>query len=175
MNNMQIVESLREAGMVKRLHTVQTINGNTVSQHVYGGLIILMDLVKRSPNVVLTPDMMQEFIFHDVPELETGDIPAPTKRTIGLELHEMETQIMAEHGIQPKVLSEEEKKLIKCADYLDLGFFCLHEVRMGNRHPRIKMVFANIVKYLKPFEEQVAGIPEYLEYLQREFVHGIVR
>lgn len=86
-------------------------------------------------------------MYHDVPEIFTGDIPTPVKYYSGetkeaydavenaslKKLIEMLPQeLRSEYAVQ-FVYSEDEKRLIKAADRISAYIKCLEEKKYGNR------------------------------------------
>ena len=119
----------RDAGAVKRYHTKRTHRTQTVAEHTFGMLILLKQVCGGS----LSPRVVNAVLHHDLPELFTGDIPAPIKRShskLGPLLDEIETQL------EPLYIADElepaEAALVKWADRVELVLWCLEEYRMGN-------------------------------------------
>lgn len=73
-------------GHIKRWHNVNTIREQTVAEHSYLVLIIVMDLYFS----IINPEMrdgdlevlMVAAVFHDAPEAAAGDSPTPAKRLL---------------------------------------------------------------------------------------------
>jgi 5'-deoxynucleotidase YfbR-like HD superfamily hydrolase len=169
---MKRVEVLRDAGEVKRLHTVDTISSHTIARHVYGSQIIAVELCRLNDHP--TGPVLLQLLVHDAPEIDTGDIPAPTKRAspeINQALESMESAFYSSYMISLPFMTKVGHDIVKASDTLDLAFAALYEQRRGNRHPRIRMVFYNCMKYLED-QAYLIGIKEFKEYLAMEFRHA---
>ncbi len=165
------LEVLYAAGEVKRLHTVPTLKSRTVAAHVYGAQCIAEELCAL--NTVPPGPVLHALLYHDAPEVETGDVPAPTKRAskeIDLALEAMEEKFCKATGIPviaPRFFSVLEYDIVKAADYLDLGMICVQELMLGNRHQRIGLVLKNIIDYTRELEVKVLGVAQLRGYLTR--------
>jgi len=90
--------------------------------------------------------LLKAALFHDLEEGVTGDIPAPVKWEVGRGvLEDLERRIRNHFEIVDPYLTEDEKKLLKAADFLDACFSFLEQRLMGNT--LIDTVFLNYVKY----------------------------
>ena len=159
------VNELYNAGDVKRLHTVNTLQTQTVGQHVYGSQIIAVELLNRAIEEgieVRAVAVLIALLLHDAPEVVTGDIPAPTKRAmpgLNAELDKMEFDFYEKLNIEVPELTKAEADIVKSADVLDLMMTCVRERRLGNRHPRLAEVMRNVATYLNE-QIHVAGVVE---------------
>ncbi len=109
-----------------------TINSQTNAAHSWGVVAICHALWPDCSRLLLLAA-----IYHDVPEYVTGDIPADAKWKDpfirkGVEAHEKWT--MEELGLETifEDLTEQEKKMLKIADMMELCWFCRDEITMGN-------------------------------------------
>jgi 5'-deoxynucleotidase YfbR-like HD superfamily hydrolase len=127
----QLVEArlYRDAGAVKRYHTQRTLRPQSVGEHSFGVLMLIRQL---------HPDCSRELVWtalhHDLPELMTGDIPAPAKRAhpeMDTYLEEFESSL-APLYYAAQMMDPEEALLLKWADTMELVLWCLEEYRMGN-------------------------------------------
>ncbi len=152
------LEVLYEAGEVKRLHTVPTLRHHSIAEHCYGAILIATELIvlNRRPAAVqsLALDyerIVKALMVHDAPEVFTGDVPAPVKRAadaaFGDVLDELERVFYSKWGISMPGLNHVEQDIVKSSDTLDLGYRCLMERRMGNRHRILEAVFKNVMAY----------------------------
>ena len=64
----------RDAGDVTRFHTLRTIRQQSVAHHSWGVATLLLHVWPEAPASVL-----RAALWHDVAEIETGDMPAPIK------------------------------------------------------------------------------------------------
>lgn len=123
---------LRVGGRVKRWHTVQTLKEETVAQHTYGVISMLVDLCNGKPSAKL----LMAALYHDIAEQFTGDIPATTKWNypeIATAIKNAELDIETRMGAVLE-LTPEESLLLKAADMLDLCWFCLEDRALGNKN-----------------------------------------
>jgi 5'-deoxynucleotidase YfbR-like HD superfamily hydrolase len=77
--------------------------------------------------------------MHDVPEVYTGDVPAPCKwdnPAIKRGLEESEQAYITQYDIPWPELTAEEVKMVKLADMLDLVLSSLEELGRGNQYAR---------------------------------------
>lgn len=130
----QIVETqlYRDAGAVKRFHTQRTHRSQSLAEHTFN----VMMLLKRT--AALPPDRMcilyEAALHHDLPELFTGDIPAPVKRSsmeLAQSLSDLESDLHPLYRNNDD-LTEYEAALLCWADRAELVLWCLEELRMGN-------------------------------------------
>lgn len=131
----------------RRYHCYRPLMEDTVGHHSHNVISIIL---------AIAPDASRELILaahdHDAAEHITGDMPAPTKRSIdGLRdaFGKYETKLMrdAELTVYEYALSEEELITLKLADALDGMRYCLNEVRMGNS--KMQPVFSTFSSYVE--------------------------
>lgn len=131
-------------GRTKRFHTVSTIKENTVAEHTYGVIVLVLALTggMASKNLILAA------LAHDMAECELGDVPAPAKRKLGIydAFNELEEDVLRTNG-WATTLTDEEAKILKIADSLDGFLFCVKEYRMGNHD--IKPVLGRFASYIR--------------------------
>lgn len=120
----------RDAGAVKRWHVKRTLRQQTVAEHTFGMLMLVKQVLQS-----VRKEVYDAILHHDLPELFTGDMPAPIKRAhpeLGPMMDSIEQDLAplyAEHN-----LTVVEEAVIKWADRMDLVLWCLEEVRMGNSY-----------------------------------------
>ena len=88
--------------------------------------------------------------MHDVAEVFTGDVPAPFKwdnPDIAQGLRDGEMAYMNMHAIPWAMLKDEERKLLKVADMLDLVLSSMEEIKRGNTNA--KELVSNGERYLR--------------------------
>ena len=118
----------RDAAEVKRYHTQRTLRQQTIGAHSFN-MLLLLDQVAPGAR----KEVWQAVMHHDLPELFTGDMPAPIKR-----LHPELKVVMqeAEEDLVPLYrdlfLTVAEERLVKFCDTLELVLWCMEELRMGN-------------------------------------------
>jgi len=144
----------RQSARTRRCHTLNVLHDQNISEHTFNALCIL-DFVAPTAS----KDTWQALLYHDVPEAITGDVPAVAKwKYPALE----EALKIAENKIQEEYdllfpLSEEERKLVKFADMLELAFYGIEEVKMGNRDfgkVVLKILLAIEYRHLRKLNER---------------------
>lgn len=122
--------TLRDAGAVKRYHTVRTIGQQTVAEHTFNMLHIVLEL---EPEASL--NLIKAVMNHDMAEVITGDIPATFKWRFPVAndaLAVTEKVIEEEFGLTADI-TDYEKLVLKYADLLELTMYCCEQLDMGNR------------------------------------------
>lgn len=122
----------RDAGAVRRYHVQRTLRQQTVAEHTFGMLMLIKQV---RAGTFISPALYDAVLHHDLPELFTGDIPAPIKRAhpdLGPLMDSIE-EGLAPLYIEPD-LDAEDTALLKWADRMELVLWCLEEVKMGNRY-----------------------------------------
>ena len=129
----EMIEFLMNATEVERFHIKRTIVNQTIGEHSFGVAWFCWFLTDGKPSA----NLLMAALVHDLGEHVVGDMPAPTKRSLGAkfreELEQMENFAVA--GTMGKVhdqLTVDEKRLLKLADAMEGMLFCIRERRMGN-------------------------------------------
>jgi 5'-deoxynucleotidase YfbR-like HD superfamily hydrolase len=121
----------RDAGAVKRYHVKRTLRQQTVAEHTFGMLMLVKQVAPHIDKSVL----YAAILHHDLPELMTGDVPAPIKRAhpeLGPLMNSIEEELAPLYDPLCERLTQEEASLLKWADRMELVLWCLEEYRMGN-------------------------------------------
>lgn len=126
----KLVAMLREASQTKRCHTMPIHGQYTVGQHSFDMCTLLL---------ALYPDCRKELmvaaIAHDLPERWVGDMPAPTKWSLGGEaikqLDRVEEDILRKLGLDVS-LTPEERLWLHGLDRVELLLWTKEQVAMGN-------------------------------------------
>lgn len=172
------IYNVRMAGRIRRLH-IRPMNGDEqdVAAHTWGVAMILLDLFPE-----VSKEALVFALRHDVPEVATGDIPANVKwANPDLEetLETLEASFLERMGWATN-LEGSEFLMLKTADRIELLFYCLEQMYMGNW--LLTDVYENIngklladIEVFKP--EIVKRILKYIDaytlYLQENFSqHG---
>ena len=130
------IAAARAAGEVQRFHTVRTIVPETVGEHSFNvvNLILLMTGGHCSRSLLIAA------IVHDMGEIAVGDVPSPIKKMYPQEVQDaldrQEEDAIARiypYLVGHKQLTEEEAKTLKLADNIDGMLKCRQEIIMGNR------------------------------------------
>lgn len=123
-----MTDNIREGGMVKRYHTVPTIGQQTVAEHSFFLCLILTQIYTPSA------ELLRAALYHDLPEMETGDVPATTKwryPKLAEELEIAEMEFIRRNKLEVN-LTDEEWRALKWADMLELVMYCVDQIKLGN-------------------------------------------
>lgn len=126
----------RSAGGVLRWHALRTLQTQSVAEHSWNVLRILLAICPEAH-----PDVIKEAAFHDCGELVTGDPPATIKRRDPAlkEIYRREENtarlaMALPWGLPPPVkLLEGEREILKLADMIEMYEFLLMEELLGNQ------------------------------------------
>ena len=114
----------------------------TVGAHSYAVVVLLDQLWDNcSKNLLLSA------LYHDVPEIILGDIPATAKWSypdVQKVFKKAEQKVMKDLDIE-FVLTDRELNRLKMADMLELVMYC-HKLNDSN--PRMKLIMQTGVNYL---------------------------
>ena len=140
----QRVWLLSLSGMVERYHNIPTITRDTVGEHTYG---VMWMVVELSRPALPSRELLVAALAHDTPEVNWGDITAPTKRILGIRgaygKLEDETYRALEIDV---LLGEQEMRTLKIADCMDAMLHCCYERALGNQ--MVCEVIATFKNYL---------------------------
>jgi|TARA_R100000544_G_C2226599_1_gene61179 hypothetical protein len=141
--NYEKIETIYDAQFINRYHTVP-LGGlrQTVGAHSYAVVVLLDQLWDNcSKNLLLSA------LYHDVPEIVLGDIPATAKweyPELKKAFKKAEDKVSKELGIE-FVLTPKELNRLKMADMLELVMYC-HKLNDSNS--RMKLIMHTGVTYL---------------------------
>ncbi len=113
------------------MHTCPSDAAQTIGHHSWGVAVILQYIYPDCSKAALLAAL-----YHDVPEIETGDIPAMAKWAspeLAAILGDLEERIERQLDIHID-LAPEEAEAVKLADSIDLLLFARHRVFMGDRY-----------------------------------------
>lgn len=167
MNRASVVTSLRHAGNVKRYHTHPTLRTQTVADHSWHVMRIFMELF---PDAV-TVEVLTYILWHDTPEIGTGDLPFPVKAThpaLRAEITELEQEVSDNLGIVWPELTTRQRLLVKVCDLLEMTEFGCEEYTMGNKYAVI--IIEDTVHAVLPIAKEL-GILDIIEMYVRG-LHG---
>lgn len=137
-------DPLRAAGHTRRCHIKQTIGHQTVAEHSYNVAMLCWRLHDREPSA----ELLKAALFHDLAETVTGDIPAPVKwhsPAIKAELEKVEAIFDKIFHLEVS-LSPTEELILKWADSLELMWYCVDQIRLGNQN--VEDIWRNIDRFL---------------------------
>ena len=141
--NIKTLTTAWDAQFLLRFHTVaMQAERQTVGAHSYAVSILIDQLWPDS-----TKQLIMASLYHDVPELILGDIPATAKWSFP-EVHkafeDAEKKVMDDLGLI-FVLTPEEKNRLKMADMLEL---VLYSHRHSNQSDQMKVIMHTGINYL---------------------------
>ena len=124
------MQNKRQSGNVTRWHTIPTIKSQTVAEHSWGVAMICRQLWPDNYTLI------EAALCHDLGEGFTGDVPWPAKMSnerFKLELEEMELLYLKRLDCNVWLNTVDREKL-KIADMLEVLYFALEEINMGNQN-----------------------------------------
>jgi len=141
--NYDKIETIYDAQFINRYHTVP-LGGlrQTVGAHSYAVVVLLDQLWDNC-----SKSLLLSALYHDVPEIVLGDIPATAKweyPEVKKAFKKAEDKVAKDLGIN-FVLTERETNRLKMADMLELVMYC-HKLNDSN--PRMKLIMQTGVNYL---------------------------
>lgn len=150
----------RRAGLVKRYHTWETLMVQSVAEHSWQVMRILLAIYPGAPR-----HMLVHCMTHDIGEAVAGDMPYPIKlvypalRQVCDEAEAMTHDVMSNTWGVParKELPAVEKSIFKLAEFMEMWEYGLHEVELGNHIAKLicTRTQPGIVKYLKEVPEDI--------------------
>jgi len=183
------IYNTRMAGRIRRLH-IRPMNGEeqNVAAHTWGLSMILLDLF---PDI--SKDALVFALRHDIPEVVTGDIPANVKwdnPALEEALDLREKEFLKDMGWKPEHGSVNghpawlrENYYIKVADRVELMFFCIEQMYMGNW--LLADVYVNVREklldemdeHLEPqtVERVLQYVDCYAQYLNKHFTRDAIK
>lgn len=158
----QVIE-FRNSGIVRRCHVLRSIGEHNIAEHSWNVAILVNLITNWQP----TLSMLQWALVHDAPELETGDVPAPVKwehPEIEARLQLIEQEWFRGMQVPKRVYAQLpalEKALVKFCDAMELGFWILDQMKMGNStlHEIYERVVGVEFRRAKEFEELTKTMP----------------
>ena len=129
-----MITEIRSGMNVKRFHTTHRTQEETVGHHSANVCAMLLRL---DPEV--SRDLLVAALMHDVPEVYTGDVPAPFKWENPDVKHGLkggELSYLEVNNIPSPMLNKAEQTMLKVADMLDLILSSLEEMGRGNVYAR---------------------------------------
>lgn len=131
MKRERITNSPRLAGLVKRYHTWPTIREQTVAEHTW-------HVMRIYQTVFFNPqyETLVNILYHDIGEVQTGDIPFPVKAQnpcLKKQMDGLERDALARMNIGLFGISDEEKLKVKICDLLEMHEYGIEEVVKGNK------------------------------------------
>lgn len=138
--SIQVRNDGRLAGRVIRYHTWPHIRPQTVAEHSWQLLRILLVIWPEAPSTVLS-----YIVRHDCGELTTGDMPFPVKRDNPVLAHEASRiedeglALQVRTGFLPDIpdATPSQRWAVKLAEFVEMWEWALEELLMGNQFARL--------------------------------------
>lgn len=149
--------AMRNGGQVRRYHVARTVKIQTVADHSHGVACIICAAFD-TPSL----DLVRAALFHDLAEAVTGDVPATAKwLNPGLEreLGYVEDTFNERYRLTP-LLSEEEVRILKAADMLELMLWNMEDYQMGNEYANeiVERAFTYLTDNFQSYPPPIQGL-----------------
>lgn len=122
----------RQAQRVIRCHTEPTRHIQSVGEHTFGVLCLVMELTNGNPS----PELVKAALHHDIPEAITGDIPSPAmwrSEALRAGAAVLEDEILEKYALtSASELSKTDLRILRIADLLELVMFSVEEAERGD-------------------------------------------
>lgn len=130
---------VRSAGQVTRYHTWSRVRDQSVGEHTWQLIRVLLAIYPAAPRRLII-----EAMFHDVGERVTGDPPYPIKAQnpeLKREMDRLERGArlsMTRWGIRaPLRISDRDRAAMKLAEFIEMAEWGWDEVALGNRNAQL--------------------------------------
>jgi hypothetical protein len=130
------LEAVMRFAAVKRWHMVETRKTQTLAEHSANVAALAYVMATNCPIMYFghAGEILPGALFHDMPEVFTGDIPTPSKRWL-----DKDRLDLAEQTITPRIfivpLRDDQKMMVKICDLCDsIRHIRLHAVDLTGRH-----------------------------------------
>ena len=127
---------LRDAGAVKRSHTLRTLFERNVAEHSWGVAMLVRQVYAWADIGVPPPSrVLLAALCHDLSEYVTGDLPATAKRDypkLKAAANDATTIWEQDLGLRYELTVAEQDLLLWC-DRMEFALYALEEVTAGNR------------------------------------------
>lgn len=124
------IRAFREAGNVRRSHTIPYHGEYTNGKHCYDALSLLL-VAHPDPST----NLIKAVLWHDTAERWLGDLPHPAKKAfpmLGEEYAIAEEAILGQLGIPS--ITNEELVWLKAVDALEFWLWAKDQEAIGNSH-----------------------------------------
>lgn len=156
---MEQLDFIRNAGETRRFHGWPVLRPQSVAEHSFHVTMILHVLYGQSESG-LRVVLLLAALTDDLAEWITGDPPSPFTRAMEKRLpgfrdtrKEVENEVLASVALDwAKFLTDEEKRMLKFADYVDGAMYCIRERAMGNK--LISPAFGTFMSYLPQYHDR---------------------
>jgi|SRR3990172_13216011 len=153
-----------DGGAIRRYHSIMTNRQQSNAEHQWKVAVFIFAIVDNPSKALILRSLI-----HDCPEILTGDIPSHVKRqnsNLRKEIKLIENHFYED--IECEELTEEETRLLKICDYIEMLSFCLSEKRCGNI--MMDEIFANCNHYLLELAPLPTKAIEIIDSLTREYL-----
>lgn len=153
----------RRAGQVLRYHTWPVHNKQSIAEHSWQVMRILLAICPDAPHYMLVHCMT-----HDVGETVSGDPPYPTK-LVYPELKDINDIVEKEAHLEmtklwdlpaPTFLTMTEKAIFKFAESMEMLEFGMHELQLGNAAAKLMCtrMMAAVIRYFPQLPVEISGV-----------------
>ena len=127
------IRSLREAGNVKRVHTIPAVGDitYTVASHSWNAISLLYTLHPDPSH-----DLVKALLWHDCAERWMGDLPSPAKiynPELKASYEAVEEAVLKATKLSVPI-DEEDTNWLKSIDTLEFWLWCEDQQNMGNKN-----------------------------------------
>lgn len=172
---MEQLEFIRNAGETRRFHGWPVLRQQTVAEHSFHVTMILYSLYGQNVPGIRFEHLMAA-LCDDLAEWITGDPPSPFTRAMevrmpGFRANRKEVEDTVLNKVQldwGHLLTDEEKRMLKFADYVDGAMYCIRERAMGNQ--LIGPAFSTFMSYLPEFTDGRAEENKVIFYLELQWL-----
>ena len=164
---MNIQDKLR-AGSVKRFHIVETTKTQSIAEHSFN-VAMIAGAIGALLGWDLSP-VYRDALFHDIPEVMTGDLPHLFKKELKkrVDFDEIEDYFMEDEKVW---MHDEVKIIIKMADIMEATWF-ISEWGVGRHAAQVaKLCRDQLNETMKkmPKSERTAAREVWLQIEEGEF------
>lgn len=137
LSSIEKILAFREAGQVRRAHTVTYLGEYNIAMHCYNALSLLLVLYPNNSDRFPSLNLIRAVLWHDTPERWTGDVPSPAKwmsPQLKDILSDVEVGIFKAIGIKEyfTALTQEEQGWLLGVDLLELFLWTEDQYQLGN-------------------------------------------
>ena len=139
-----MITKIRKSMAVKRFHTEERVREETVGHHTAN---LCMILLRLDPHC--SRDLLVLALMHDLPEGQTGDIPATAKwrwPDIKESVSVAERDVYKDMNLMPPLVHQAELEMLKLADMTDLVMSSYEDYNRGNIYAM--NVVSNGIEYI---------------------------
>jgi 5'-deoxynucleotidase YfbR-like HD superfamily hydrolase len=150
------------SGTVKRYHTMESLQEDSVAQHSWGVVLLLIMLWPSAPSRMIIAAEL-----HDFGEKATGDMPGPVKWSDPV-LEALLEKLEHEHmrsSLPPFLadvissINDAEWALVELCDRAEFCIRMIHERKLGNRYAEIY--------YKRAWDKMTNGLELYRDRFQQ--------